>query len=182
MYVQIAVYQVAQFGPLKFMSMVQFALSVWNQAGVQPNEELLRELNPDRYEGVGEKVQVNLVESLDAWNNGCGSSGFRGLCAVGIIGDNPQSVQLEGKSMQDGLNVLTKVVDLMSKDNSATAALKAFKFTALDGMCQDGFVESIFGISAVYLSVPTVLVYSPAKQRYSLYQGNFAPAEIKTFY
>lgn len=178
---QIAVYNAMQWGPVKFMSVIQFALTVFGQAGVEPLPTAATAGTGSARRGPAPTVKE--LTTAEEWEQECGQTGgFRGLCAVGLFtkggGDE------EGEAWRMHTDTMVQVVQALQQDPASATAFAAFKFVALDGACQHAFVESLFGVTAVYLSLPAVLVYSPSKQRYALYQppsSALEKGEVQTF-
>jgi hypothetical protein len=60
---------------------------------------------------------------------------------------------------------------MISMDKSAGA----FRFLAVDAFCQESFSQS-FGFNSHEL--PTLVVYSPSKQRFQILKGSFSEVKI----
>ena len=128
------------------------------------------------------KELIEISNDAD-WERECGvSSGYRGLCAIGVFDKYTAITSTSTTNTNTNTNIDTSrdwyanidtyqsIVNTMTRDTSTTnTALSAFKFVYLDGNCQGTFIESLFGISGIYYNIPTIIVYSPSKKRYALY-------------
>ena len=170
----LAVYDKGQFGPMKFMSMLQFAMTVYSQVGVPPLEDVQTTSTANKPKEVP-KTPIVEISTPEQWEEECGG-GFRGLCALGIFDHS------NGNSdWHMNLETWTGVRSELYRDSSLSDALMAYKFVYINGFCQHEFLEAKFGLSNLYYNVPTVLVFSSSKQRYSLYSGAFKDTDVRLF-
>jgi hypothetical protein len=109
------------------------------------------------------QTEVITIASEEDWTNQCGES-FRGICAIGLL-----SPSAEGSETLKGMETIQKAMIGMEKSAGA------FRFLIVDAFCQEGFSQS-FGFNSHEL--PTLVVYSPSKQRFQILKGSFSEVRI----
>jgi hypothetical protein len=155
---QIGVYDVNAFGPMKLGSLVTFISYVYQQSGYKETNPIEEDPSVKKQREMGlvsGTVQnaVITVNSNSDWETHCGDK-FKGVCAVALTGSDADNDQ----------NVISSAMKLMG------SAGAAFKFLAADGDCFQSF-STAFEVDQVHL--PTVVAFSPSKLRFATYRGAY---------
>jgi len=139
--IQIALYDQNHFGPMRFGTLQNFALTIFSRSGLaQAHQEAESSSGgsgaSDDIKGSAQS-DVVLLSSPPHWEEECSSS-FRGICAVGFAAG--AFGQAAGDAAADTMHTV-----LRSLGGSAAA----FKVMAVDASCQGSFADA-FGIQYRY--------------------------------
>ena len=154
---QVAVYEAAALGPMKFGSIVGFIHYIHRMSAFYDDSTASAGAsasgNNDGSPVGNVQQSVDTVTSEADWISLCGES-FRGICAVALT---------------DGVEATENVLSgALANIGSAGAA---FKFLSVDGRCQQQF-SAAFEVDQN--QVPTVVAFSPSKRRFAAYRGAYS--------
>ncbi len=169
---QIETYMPAFFGPMKYMSVIHFFIQVLQRVDLARAQQVADlALALPAAEGAGPAAQavaggpIIHVDDEASWQNACGN-GAASLCVIGLF---------DGK--EDGQAMLQEVSD---KETAALAGgMSPWSFSWVDGTCFRAFGDLAFDIQEHAL--PTVVVYSPKKQRFAAFRGRFGVDGVREF-
>jgi len=163
-------YDPAVFGPIRFQGLQNFILAAYQRSGLHSESEegkaAFEDAEAAPMADVSGAVQTELtrVTTAGEWAAQCGS-GYKGLCAVGLLGHDDSDVSAAA-------GVLTRAMHRLGKQ----AAL--FRFLLVDGNCQATFAGR-FDVQVDTL--PRVVVYSPSKRRYMSLTGTMDEESVGAF-
>ena len=129
--IQIALYDQTHFGPMKFGSLQNFALTIYARSGLAKFQQE-SESGSDDIKGSSQS-EVLLLTSPAMWEEECSAS-FRGICAIGFAA---------GAFGTPEGGAITEVMQGTLRGLGSSAA--AFKVLAADAACQGSF-SGAFGI------------------------------------
>ena len=159
---QVNVFDPKMFGPIKFESIRDFIIQTYSVAGKKyENTDSVEDTNSP-----SSNVEINHIETEDEWDKVCGV-GFKGICAISFMNGNDTSVAEDFKS---------RFLSMAKSIGSSYAS--AFKFISINAVCQITFADS-FDVQETKL--PTVVAYSPSKDRYAQLKSSFSEASTKDF-
>lgn len=161
---QINVFNPKLFGAIKFDSLRDFLLQTYSATGFNDNDGKYF----DETSSTSGSVDIDIaeVESEEEWNTACGSD-FRGICAIAFFNGNDTAIA------KDLSNKFLNAAKGIGKNAAA------FKFITINAICQTSFADT-FDVQEGKL--PTIVAYSPSKDRYALLKSSFADSTgIKDF-
>ena len=161
--IQIVVYDGNNFGPLRFATLQAFIIQAFSRTSYA---EKLAKSESNGAASISGDIQKEIVwvTNETEWAQQCGTS-FRGICVVGLLRGSKEQAADDGAVLQKGMVELGR-------------AGAAFRFIAVDGICQGAF-STRFEAETDHL--PALAAYSPTKGRYALFKGTFSPETIKDF-
>lgn len=153
-------YDPGMFGPLKFRSLMNFIMSVYQNSGyAEKHHQQGRQPGGAGDGGSGDGIDSAFgditsagaddpvtVSSQEEWERECGAS-FRGICVLAFTKKGTE---------EEMATINTAVITKLGKAGAA------FKFLVVDGPCQLSFAER-FDVS--FDMMPAYAIYSPSKGR-----------------
>ena len=166
-------YDPMMFGPLKFRSLLNFVLSVYQNSGAahaaQQNAADSHGEAADaspfgNFAGNGEAAAPVQITSEQEWQEECGPN-FKGICTLAFTKKGQEEAVAD---------INTAVISRLTKANKAAA----FKFLVVDGPCQLSFSDR-FDVS--YELMPTYAIYAPAKGRAASFKESVSEEKVFEF-
>lgn len=148
------------YGGMKFEALSHFVKSIFQSSYLGKNQDIENEKSSN-----SEKVSPLIVHEVfdnATWHENCPPA-FRGICVVYL------------SSAAAGNNFFSNTSGISESVANANAVLKLIH---IDGECKSGFAD-YFGIQSGNL--PTVVVYSPFKNRYATFRGAVSEPAVKEF-
>lgn len=165
----VAKYDKKLSGPYNFPNVMRFMMEVLSQFP-HPRDDL--EISDIDVDAIGEASSPSSLvpyltkENLESLCNG------NKICAIGFFEEHVDTLADPSSPLTKSWTVLARAAAL-SKQNG-----QPFHFMWVNGKCQADFADA-FGIG--HYQMPTVAVYSPAKQRFATNVGLFEEDNVNAF-
>ena len=156
---KINVFNPKLYGPIRFDTMSDFVLQTYMSSGLLEKHGdpfgISKEANSPEFGRAD--ITLHSIDTEVSWKEFCGGD-FRGLCAILFVNGKDSTSEATSSKFTDIAGAL-----------GANAA--AFRFMVIDAACQPSFAD-VFDVQDGKL--PTVVAYSPSKDRYALLRSAFA--------